>query len=369
MTRDLGVFSDYEFEQLCGDLLGAEFGRTFERFSRGPDGGIDLRTYDHGLEIAQCKHYRKSSYEKLLADLGKELAKVKAINPKLYRVATSQELTPGRKQKIFNLFEPWMPDPSFVLGAHDIDALLTKHPSIERRYVKLWLSSGLVLDTAVHSGIYERSSSLVDEISSALPRYVEGDAFPKALKVLDEHNVCLIAGPPGIGKTTLARMLLAHSMKHGYQLVEISEDVEEAWEVYKAGERQAFYYDDFLGRISFGERLGKNEDHRLASFIAKVSTTDAKICILTTREYILEDARHTYEELGRLDDRLKFVLHLEHYSRLDRARILYNHLWHANLKRADLDSLLSERRYMQIVDHPNFNPRLIEYITRPPILA
>lgn len=106
----------------------------------------------------------------------------------------------------------------------------------------------------------------------------------------------LIAGVPGIGKTMLARMLMLHHMEQGYAAIVISSDVGEADRVYSGQEKQIFYYDDFLG-TSFDEAALKNEDSRLARFMRAVSHASNKRLILTTREYILQDARMRYEKL------------------------------------------------------------------------
>jgi MinD superfamily P-loop ATPase len=71
--------------------------------------------------------------------------------------------------------------------------------------------------------------------------------------MLRKEGVCVIAGVPGIGKTTLAKMLLADAVHDGYEAIQVSADVEEAWNVYAPGCKQAFYYDDFLGRTALVE--------------------------------------------------------------------------------------------------------------------
>jgi hypothetical protein len=65
--------SDYDFELLAADLLGRELGRRFETFSRGPDGGIDLRAHiGRGFHYAQCKHYALSGFARLRSAAEKE---------------------------------------------------------------------------------------------------------------------------------------------------------------------------------------------------------------------------------------------------------------------------------------------------------
>jgi len=289
---------------------------------------------------------------------------LRAINPADYYFITSLALSPGQKDQLRAVFDPWMADADHVFGGDDLDGLLTRHEVVERRHPKLWLASGSQLFWATHSELANRAIALRDRIASALPRYVVNRGYAAARELLDNHRVCLIAGVPGIGKTILAQVLLADAMTLGYEPVDVSADIDEAWTALNGTQLQVFLYDDFLGQLSFSERLGKNEDRRLTEFIAKVASTKSKLLILTTREYILQDARRSYELLTAMDERMHFVLKLEDYTRGDRARILYNHLWHGELS----DKALAEVArggYRRIVDHQNYSPRLIEFCTGP----
>ncbi|MFD8570931.1 hypothetical protein [Streptomyces sp. NPDC059639] len=361
--RDFSVLSDVEFEELAGDLLGAELNVLVERFSAGADGGIDLRWQLEGeIFIGQCKHYSKSSFSQLIRSAEKEVPKLEKINPAGYRFITSFELSPFQKSKLHSLFSKWMDSPSDVLGGKDVDALVTRHEAIERRHPKLWVSTGLQLFWAVHADIANRTNDLRSRIEASMPKYVVHSGYQDAREVLETKNVCLISGPPGIGKTTLAQMLLAEHISMGYEPAVISEDINEAWHCMTRDTRQVFIYDDFLGEIAFFERMAKNEDKRLADLIEKITKSSNKKLILTTREYILRDAKRTYERLENIDNRLNFVLELTAYSRSDRARILYNHLWHSDVALSCLREI-GTGGYKQIIDHRGYNPRLIEYCT------
>ncbi|MER8028366.1 hypothetical protein ABTZ78_05245 [Streptomyces bauhiniae] len=361
--RNFSVLSDVEFEELTGDLLGAEFNALVERFASGADGGIDLRWRINGQTlIGQCKHYTKSSFSQLLKSAEKEVAKLLKLNPAGYKFITSFDLSPLQKEKIYTLFSDWMSSPIDVLGGKDIDALITRHEAVERRHPKLWVSTGLQLFWAVHADIANRTSALKSRIERSMPKYVVHSGYQDARAVLETRNVCLISGPPGIGKTTLAQMLLAEHISMGYEPVVVSEDINEAWHSITHNTRQIFIYDDFLGEIAFFERMAKNEDKRLVDLIEKISSGSSKKLVLTTREYILRDAKKVYERLDHLDNRLNFLLELHAYSRTDRARILYNHLWHADISSTCLREI-GIGGYKQIVDHKGYNPRLIEYCT------
>ena len=173
--QDFAVLSDIEFEELAADLLAAEFAVPVERFARGPDGGIDLRwrsPRSSSLAIGQCKHYVRSTFSHLLSAARAEVDHVKRLNPVEYRFLSSFDLTTGQKQQIFELFAAWMSAPDDVMGARDIDGLITRHPAVEQRHAKLWLSSGAQLFWATHSAIANRSIALRDRIDTSLPLYV-----------------------------------------------------------------------------------------------------------------------------------------------------------------------------------------------------
>ena len=54
MARNWHNLSDYEFEQLVGDVLGVDLAMRFERFTRGKDGGIDLRQLPVLSVLSRC---------------------------------------------------------------------------------------------------------------------------------------------------------------------------------------------------------------------------------------------------------------------------------------------------------------------------
>lgn len=367
--RQLAALSDVEFEALTSDLLRATTGNAYERFGVGPDGGIDLRFVapESGkTEIVQCKHYIRSSFSQLLSAARKEVPKLKAMNPAPdgYRFITSQSLTGGQKEKLIEALDGWLTDPGFIWGAEQLEDELNAHSEVERNHVKLWLSSSAQLEKLLNAGTMNRSNDLIERVTRALPRYVQTRRFHEAEEMLEQVGVCLIAGEPGIGKTTLAQMLLLDCAQKGFEALHVSADINEAWEVL-AKRSQAFYYDDFLGRIGLAG-LGKNEDQRLVDLIARAHRDPKRTrLILTTREYILRSAVALYESLERAElDHDRFLLALEDYSRYERGLVLYNHLYHSGAMRPEwLRQLVETEAYLEIIDHPNYNPRLIEFIT------
>ena len=128
--------------------------------------------------------------------------------------------------------------------------------------------------------------------------------------------------------------------------------------------RQIFYFDDFLGTTAL-DKMQKNEDKRLVEFMDEVKTNDNWRFILTTREYILNAAKLRYESLARPDvDLTPCIIELADYTQPIRAKILYNHIYFSDLPDAYKRALLEERHYEKIIQHQNYNPRIVEYMTR-----
>jgi hypothetical protein len=365
---DFHNLSYFEFELLVRDLLQAEWEISIESFATGRDRGIDLRhaCTDDGMTIVQCKHWAKSGFQKLLHELQtKELPKIEALSPERYVLATSVRMTPDRKTKLIDALAPFIRGPADVIGFEDLNNLLGKHERIERQHFKLWLASATVLQAIVNSDIYARSREFAETLNERLPLYVQNVSFMRAMDILTEHRVCVIAGIPGIGKTMLGDVLVAAHIAAGYEPILISGDVTEAWKVLNDETKQIFYFDDFLGQTSFREKFEKNGDDRLLRFMAAVARRSSKRFILTTREYILQQATVAYEKLWRVDSEFdKLIIDLADYTRLDRARILYNHLYFSDVATPVIVDALADGRYREIIGHQNYNPRLIEAVTK-----
>ncbi|GAB1822542.1 hypothetical protein HerbRD11066_57060 [Herbidospora sp. RD11066] len=228
--------------------------------------------------------------------------------------------------------------------------------------MRLWLNSTGVLEALINRRMLTRSASFIEDARRAAQIYVPNRSYDRAIEILNQRHVCIVCGIPGIGKTTLARVLaLAHAAQ-GYEVYEISEDIEEVNAVWNEGTRQFFYYDDFLGQTAFGDKLNKNEDARMASILQRVARSSSKRIILTTREYILEQAKHRYEKISRYNFNLdSYTIDARSdYTFEVKARVLYNQIYHSELPQADKELFVSARAYMPIVAHRNFNPRLLE---------
>lgn len=365
---DFRQLSPHDFEQLARDLIQARDGIVLESFKSGRDLGIDFRHANTSGDniIVQCKHYVGTGLPGLIGDLKKEVVKVEKLKPTRYILVTSAGLTPLNKVQIQAHFGSVLTTAD-ILGPDDINNLLGLHPEVERRHYKLWLASRLVLDRVIHNASITQSEFDVERVYRDIRRYVRSTAYPRALDMLNKGRVAIISGAPGVGKTSLAKMLLYVYLEQGYEAVSILTDFQTGRERYQPGKRQIFYFDDFIGATFLGERAStftRNEDRAILDFIEMVRASPTARLVMTTREHILHQAIATSEKLkqSRLIDS-RCVLEIGDYSYQQRAEILYNHIFFSDLPDTYREALLARRFYKEIVEHQKFNPRLVDWLS------
>jgi len=373
MNYDFMTLSPEDFENLVRDLLSAEWGAQLESFKTGADDGIDLRhsriELGQKVTIVQCKRYSPKSVSRLMRAMKSERVKIQRLNPARYVLVTSVGLSPKNKEALRVTLEPWVSTSGDIYGASELNGLLNKHPAVLRSHFKLWISSTTVLERVLHAHIFNITEHTVSEIRREMGKLVVHAGFYEALQKLEKYHHVMIVGNAGIGKTTLARMLLSHYLEAGFRPIVASQDIAEAWKLstaaLQAKERVVIYYDDFLGRTSFAsKKFEKNEDSRLLSLFDRVRASKNLRLILTTREYILADARLQHSAFDeRADEILKLAISVEHYSKDVQARILFNHLYFSRIPLPFLRRLIRDHSYRKIIGSEHFNPRVVEKIS------
>ena len=367
---DFTRLSSADFEELVCDLLQAEWKTTLETFAAGRDSGIDLRAYSNSPKttIVQCKHYAKSGFTQLIHHIRtSELAKIKKLKPRRYVLATSLGLTPNNKDQLLEILKPYVKRTGDILGADEINSMLGKHSFVETKNFKLWLTSTAVMQRVLHNAEHFQTEFELDRVIDRLPIFVQNKAYPRAQRILSKGRIVVISGVPGIGKTTLAELLLYAHLQKRYRPIVIQGSLTEAKKQFDKNEKRIFYFDDFLGQTLLRDNAGflaRNQDAALVDFIEAVKRTKTSRFILTTREHILQNALQISERMERssiLSHRC--ILELSDYTYSQKAQILYNHLYFSDLPILYKQALLENKFFMRIIRHRNFNPRIIEWLS------
>lgn len=374
LSYDFMTLAPEDFEALSADLLSKEWGGgPLEIFKSGMDGGVDLRHSrtlpGQSTVIVQCKRYAADRFAALARNLSKELPKLNRLRPERYVVVTSVPLSPHQKDKLVQTVSPWCHGPHDIYGCAELNELLRRHPGVVAAHFKLWISGTQVLRQVLHADVFALSNANLDAARDVISRLVVHDGVNDALEVLEQRRHLLILGNPGIGKSTLARMMMSRYVAAGYEAVWTT-TVRDAWRVLgeprDEGRKLFLVLDDFLGRVRFNEsKLQRDEDRSLFALLDAVGRSSQLRVVLTTREYILEDAKRASGLFGERSRDLKmYTLLLKQYSEVHRARMVFNHLYFSDLPDSRLEAFVASRAYRTIVSHRHFSPRMVEFISK-----
>jgi hypothetical protein len=365
---DFRSLSPIDFEVFVRDLVNVHLGLEMVTFAIGPDGGIDLRDSKAGAlpAIAQCKHRPDASKAVLKSAAAKEVEKLRGTKMKQYLFVVSAPLSPDAETALLEELAGLDTNDIQVWHRGKINEALTKNPRVEETHFKLWLSSSTALDRMVNGPEWKRSEELVRRVIERARLYVHTPAYADALEILEETDSLIATGPPGVGKSTLAEMLLLTHWHKGWRVANITSDVEEAWrQMRNDDEKTIFFYDDFLGQASTAE-LHRKEGSGIVGLLSTVRRSRGRFrLILTSREQLFGAATNGGDDRLRdmADDTSKISIDLSAIGRQSRAEMLFNHLYFGFEDQETRSQLAVDTRYRKVVDHKAFNPRILESVT------
>ena len=223
-----------------------------------------------------------------------------------------------------------------------------------------------MLQRIINNGIIGRSEFIEATLIKKIGLYVTCKSFFEAFKILEKEKFIMITGNPGVGKTSLAFIIIYRYLAEGYHLIFMDEKISEGEAAFNPDQnvKQIFFLDDFLGRNYLEIMNPRNKESSIVNFTERIRHTPNKFLILTTRTTILNQASYYQEKLFRANLSIaRFEIRLSEYNELEKAKILYNHLFFNELPYEYISKVFENKNYWQIIKHRNYNPRLIEFIT------
>lgn len=371
--QNYGNLSDYDFELLCRDIVQAKTGLRLSCFGKGPDGGIDamnLYANDNAdtapSAIVQAKHYPRTPFSKLKSEALRLAEKLGAGRCKTLYFMTSMPLTANNIQKL-KIALDGIAESVEVWGLQDIDDFLSSPEGNKVLFAnfKLWVQSTNAINMLVNNSACIDSSQLQSSIEDKQDLFVPTEAFVSAEKILEAHGFVMLTGSPGVGKTTISQMLALRYAGNGFRLIYTTDaDVARVKSTLSLDQdaREFILLDDFLGQSYW--KASDVRPREIQSLISYCSRFPNKKLVLNSRLTILNEVRSKDSDFDFfLDDRKRseYLIDANELSDYEKARILHAHLVRFNVAPEHLTSVLEKRAYLRIINHRNYNPRIIEY--------
>lgn len=369
MNYNLLNLSSREFENLCADILTKYINKECRTFADGRDGGIDIRPVngDNSI-IGQCKRHKDPNSAK--NEIIKEVRKIYQKNVKKYYIFISCELTPNNLDDIYNTYKDYMKDQTHIFDGVRICSLLDteEYKYILRKHFKLWACSERVLALLQNKAITHDTDTLINNIENHKEYYVETSDSIKVYKELLDKRIILIKGEPGVGKSTVSEITVMKMLANIENLSLIYSSYGSINKIkdklsLNYNEKELIYIDDFLGQIYFD--LQQDKIRNIIGFIDTIKRHKNKYLLLNTRITVLNEASKQYKSFSNSIDKIGIhQIELKNISRFEKAKILYNHFYFSDISDSEKKVILDNKNYFKIIDHKNYNPRLIEYICK-----
>jgi hypothetical protein len=213
------------------------------------------------------------------------------------------------------------------------------------------------LDPLIGSAAAARSTLDREEAERLAAVFVGTRAYDRAVRTLAVHRFAVLAGPPEMGKTAIARMIALAKMTDGWEAHECTSP-DDLHAAYAPHQRQVFIADDAFGsteyRADAAERWARAMERLLDAL------DDRHWLIWTSRPAPLHAAlARLHQERGaeRFPAPARVLVDSATLDTEDKALILFRHAKGAELSEATRGALA--RWGPMIVEEPTFTPERI----------
>jgi len=377
----LNALGWYNFERLVLTLLKVIIGPGVTSFAGSRDGGRDAkfegsanypstRTLWSGYWVFQVKFLDYEEFtsnearSRLQSEVCKEFKKIIERNrqkPDNYILITNISLTPDNRSDLTVLAIKCDYKGNYAtIDGNEICEFLDIHPSIRQSHPQLLGLADLQL--LINSDIYARSKLYYKEWAPQMGKFVETEAYVKALNIIKNHNFVVIDGPPEVGKSMIAAACAFVYSAEGYQ-IDVVRDPSDLLRICGLDEsgRHLFIADDAVGSLTYSPGLTERWSDEFSKIFGSLNG-EHKL-IWTARRYILQEAIHK----SRLGDKIKafpsiyeILVEVSDLTILQKAEILYNHAKSGNLDQST--KKIIKENAEKIVNDPNFTPERIRQL-------
>ncbi len=224
-----------------------------------------------------------------------------------------------------------------------------------------------ILNEIFNQDIFIDCEALLSDIDEDSKYFVQTDIYNQCIEHLDKYGLLMITGGPGVGKTITSKMLVLYYATQGYRVRYTTNGVITDIKKSLSGDRECkeiVLLDDCLGQHYFN--MKHTQESELLSLIKYVKLSKNKKLILNSRITIFNEAKERSLEFNIFIQEKKirnFTINMDEITSLEKAKIFYNHLIYKRIPREYYNNIKRNKNYMKIVQHSNYTPRIIEYVT------
>ena len=308
-----------DFEEFSNRISEVLFNKEIIVFGEGKDNGIDgIDNIVTPSIVIQSKRYQSRTTPASFVKIAiKEIDKIRETSLKFewekkfeYVIVTSVKLNPISRKKIRAHAKELMSSDINI-----IDGGVLKDLSSNEKYEKIFIDFDLKKENLIELLKYHKQECISLEsreyFSDFNEKYfVETEVLYKLYDLLNNEHIAILTGGPGVGKTTMCKMigsLFSAKCDGDYIILERNiDEIQKLIDFYNENFRQEnskklfVVFDDFLGRTAL--ETSERQIKKLRSLYSLVNNSENLFVLLNSRTQILSAAKNEDIEFGQLID-------------------------------------------------------------------